>query len=476
MGMSIGYKALLNRVKRLWEIQGDFEAVDLGLGFFLFKFEVKSDFTKVFTGGPWVILDHYLTVRKWKADFKPSVAEDISTAVWVRFKLPIEYYNEKFLFHIAKLIGKPIKVDLNTATTTRGRYARVCVEINLGNPLTSQFAIGKYVYNIEYEHLHLFCFSCGRVGHRQEHCGRTSTTNPVKSTEALDSTNAHRRVENLASAETMESGSDETRYGPWMLVARKPKRPNQGKKPITNQPNLEKNRFGPLQNAKEGPFKYKHSEPKHKAKMAQTQPSTSKPNTVFPAIENQPDSSCMDRDMLLTSDVGTIPEVQITTVNALSPSEKPAMKSNKVDTAMKRNKADAFVHPTSTSTISTEMENFHNSLTSPNHNQPANDLNFNLTQHHHSHLSPVQSNLKERSPDTSIRHGSNGTDPPSHEIQQCEFVHRARDRSNSPSRHRMVGRTRKDEYRTKMEMPLRPHSTLGETSINEVHSGRLQES
>ncbi|KAL7214640.1 hypothetical protein ACSBR1_026934 [Camellia fascicularis] len=42
MGMSIGYKALLNRVKRLWEIQGDFEAVDLGLGFFLFKFEGGS--------------------------------------------------------------------------------------------------------------------------------------------------------------------------------------------------------------------------------------------------------------------------------------------------------------------------------------------------------------------------------------------------------------------------------------------------
>ncbi|GMP60749.1 hypothetical protein CsSME_00023486 [Camellia sinensis var. sinensis] len=212
MGMSIGYKALLNRVKRLWEIQGDLEAVDLGLGFFLLKFEVKSDFTKVFTGGPWVILDHCLTVRKWKADFKPSVAEDISTAVWVRFpQLPIEYYNEKVLFHIAKLIGKPIKVDLNTATTTRGRYARVCVEINLGNPLTSQFAIGKYVYNIEYEHLHLFCFSCGRVGHRQEHCGRTPTTNPDKSTAAFDNTKAHRRVENSASAETMEP--DQTKPG-----------------------------------------------------------------------------------------------------------------------------------------------------------------------------------------------------------------------------------------------------------------------
>lgn len=32
---------------------------------------------------------------------------------------------------IASGIGKPIKVDLHTLRVARGRFARVCVEINL---------------------------------------------------------------------------------------------------------------------------------------------------------------------------------------------------------------------------------------------------------------------------------------------------------------------------------------------------------
>ncbi|KAI7990718.1 hypothetical protein LOK49_LG12G02460 [Camellia lanceoleosa] len=50
----------------------------------------------------------------------------------------------------------------------RDRYARVCVEMDLRKPLTSYLIIGKYKYVVEYEHVHLLCFACGRVGHRRE--------------------------------------------------------------------------------------------------------------------------------------------------------------------------------------------------------------------------------------------------------------------------------------------------------------------
>lgn len=119
-------------------------------------------------GGPWIILDHYVTVRKWQHDFKPAEAEEDSTAIWVRFpQLPISYYNEKVLYHIAKAIGKPLKIDINTAMAARGKYARVCIEMDLKKPLIPQVAIGKYNYVVEYEHIHTFCFHCGRVGHRK---------------------------------------------------------------------------------------------------------------------------------------------------------------------------------------------------------------------------------------------------------------------------------------------------------------------
>ncbi|KAI8028181.1 hypothetical protein LOK49_LG02G03616 [Camellia lanceoleosa] len=44
-------------------------------------------------GGPWVIMDHYLTMRRWEPNFKPSEALETKTPIWVRFpELPIEYY------------------------------------------------------------------------------------------------------------------------------------------------------------------------------------------------------------------------------------------------------------------------------------------------------------------------------------------------------------------------------------------------
>ncbi|XP_028082423.1 uncharacterized protein LOC114283753 [Camellia sinensis] len=82
LGKTVGYKLLITKVRNIWDLQGDFEAIDLGLGYFLFKFQMREDCAKVYMGGPWIVLDHYLTVRKWKHDFKPSQAKEVSTAMW----------------------------------------------------------------------------------------------------------------------------------------------------------------------------------------------------------------------------------------------------------------------------------------------------------------------------------------------------------------------------------------------------------
>ncbi|CAL5441911.1 unnamed protein product [Camellia sinensis] len=116
-------------------------------------------------------MDRYVTVRKWQPDFKSDEAEEDTMAIWVRFpNLPIEYYDDKVLYHISKVLGTPLKVDINTAMATRGKYARVCVELDLRKPLISHITIGRYHYVVEYEHLHTLCFSCGRVGHQKEKC------------------------------------------------------------------------------------------------------------------------------------------------------------------------------------------------------------------------------------------------------------------------------------------------------------------
>ncbi|XP_020238813.1 uncharacterized protein LOC109817874 [Cajanus cajan] len=75
------------------------------------------------------------------------------------------FYDESVLLTIASAIGKPVKVDLNTLNMIRGRFARVCVEINLEEPVVGRFFLNGVWYNVEYEGLHLLCSSCGCYGH-----------------------------------------------------------------------------------------------------------------------------------------------------------------------------------------------------------------------------------------------------------------------------------------------------------------------
>ncbi|KAI7982784.1 Uncharacterized protein LOK49_LG15G01612 [Camellia lanceoleosa] len=195
----------------------------------------KEDYTYVYTRGPWIVLDYYLIIRKWQPDLKPAATEEIQTTLWMRFpQLLIEYYNEKVLFHIAKTLGKPLKIDLNTVTTTRGKYARVCIEMDLKKPPISQFSIGKYNYNIEYEHLHMFCFNCDRVGHRKEWCSEKTLlsapspltgepSSQIITVSTIDRSKESPSLSALAlSSEPLETLGEH--FGPWMLMDKKGKK------------------------------------------------------------------------------------------------------------------------------------------------------------------------------------------------------------------------------------------------------------
>ncbi|KAI9085740.1 hypothetical protein K1719_032346 [Acacia pycnantha] len=121
-----------------------------------YGFMHTDDYMEALTGGPWVINDAYLNVARWKPEFSPKKAQVESVVAWVRFlDLPAPLFDKKFLLNLGNVIGKAIRLDVHTAQRARGKFVRMCVELDLTKPLVPQFEVEG---------------QCGIFGHRRDGC------------------------------------------------------------------------------------------------------------------------------------------------------------------------------------------------------------------------------------------------------------------------------------------------------------------
>ncbi|MBA0605033.1 hypothetical protein Godav_017648 [Gossypium davidsonii] len=94
----------------MWRPSTPMHMMDIENGYFLVKFQNKLDCEKVLSEGPFPALPSYL-------------------------------YNRKIITKIGELVGKVVKLDMNTDSRARGRFARMAVYVNLEKPLVSQILI-----------------------------------------------------------------------------------------------------------------------------------------------------------------------------------------------------------------------------------------------------------------------------------------------------------------------------------------------
>lgn len=231
LGKPLGFNVMKSKLTAIWKLIGGFEMLDVGNGYFMVKFEMADDRDKVINGGPWMIFDHYLSVRTWSSDFNASTATIDKTMVWVRIpSLNLLFYDESFLLALASMVGQPVKVDTHTLKIARGRFARVCVEIDLNQPVVGRVGIDGRWYNVEYEGLHIICAHCGCYGHLLKDCPNKP---PMVTTEEGTSGVQQQPVgesekisenPNLVAQYQGDSNHDkieEVMHGEWLVVARK---------------------------------------------------------------------------------------------------------------------------------------------------------------------------------------------------------------------------------------------------------------
>ncbi|KAF7833342.1 non-LTR retroelement reverse transcriptase-like [Senna tora] len=230
MGKSLGVTFMKGRIEKMWSKAGRVQIIDLENGYYAVTFTNKEDYTHAYQEGLWLIADHYLIVQKWQPNFDPfATMEKTRIAAWIRVPgLPLEYYNVRCLRRVGDLVGKTLKVDPNTSLTSRGKFARICVEINLRRQLVPQVNVCGRNYRVEYEGLHMICFFCGKYGHMKDACSMLK-----KNHEEINVSNEGQEEPQKAEVEgKIDCGTDgvvrEGVFGPWMLVTK------QGRRRINN--------------------------------------------------------------------------------------------------------------------------------------------------------------------------------------------------------------------------------------------------
>ena len=249
LGKEIGFLAMRDRLKKLWKPLAGFDILDIGFGYYLVKFDAEEDQAKVMDGGPLMLFDHYLSVQTWSREFISSSAKIDKTLVWVGFPcLNVAYYDEEVLMALASGIGSSIKIDFNTLKVSRGKFVRVCVEIDLNKLVVGRVCVEKKWLCVEYEGLHIICAKCGCYGHHARDCHNHQETqfspmnSPADSAEIVPNSLPPTVVPVARGLQAMENPSSSSGkaedippnpHGSWLTVTKKFKKrsqPNQNDK------------------------------------------------------------------------------------------------------------------------------------------------------------------------------------------------------------------------------------------------------
>ena len=89
-------------------------------------------------------------------------------------RLPWEFWEQETLTQLLKHVGKVVRVNHLTLLCQKGKFARVCLNIDISKPLPGTLKIPTpnrdLVIPLIYEGLHEVCALCGSNAHTLEQC------------------------------------------------------------------------------------------------------------------------------------------------------------------------------------------------------------------------------------------------------------------------------------------------------------------
>ena len=173
----------------------------------------------MFEQRPWFVNGLNFVLIPWVPFFDPYSTIISNVDQWLRIpRLPWEFWDAACLSDLLKNVGPVVRIDQNTLLRLKGKFARVCVNLNVTQPLPGSILVvrpqGCLRIPLIYEGLHEVCPLCGGESHQLQSCPNLPLTQKVEVlVEKFDATGVT-KVSANSSANPMPPSVNET----WVTV------------------------------------------------------------------------------------------------------------------------------------------------------------------------------------------------------------------------------------------------------------------
>jgi hypothetical protein len=169
--------AFKNSVGTMWASYGVLSVTTIDDNLFMAAFPSEAVLRRVFSTSPWTFDKKLILMARFVGDLQPTAVKFTHTAFWIRLvNLPIKSMTREMGEDIGKRVGRLIAVDAPEDNGVAwGRYLRIRVEVEIARPLMRgciiQVEETEPVWvDFRYEHLPIFCYRCGILGHSGSDC------------------------------------------------------------------------------------------------------------------------------------------------------------------------------------------------------------------------------------------------------------------------------------------------------------------
>jgi len=185
---SLPLQTIMAAMRPAWGNPKGLLARMMGDNLFIAEFESEMDKKRILDGSPWYIGRQavgrqVVILKEFNYDLRPSEVSFDDLAIWVNIlNLPLALRDERWGLKLAGKIGeKVLKIDVDSQKRALGKDLRARVLISLKDPLPRGVSVfssrrqRKEWYDVVYERLPFFCFSCGIIGNSEIECPTPAT-------------------------------------------------------------------------------------------------------------------------------------------------------------------------------------------------------------------------------------------------------------------------------------------------------------